>query len=313
MIKRTLCFTNPAYLSLKDNQIVIKLPEVEQGDLPERMKRDSVRTVPVEDTGVLVLDNRRITITHGLLEALLENNCAVITCDSRSMPVGLMLPLYGNTVQNERFRDQLDASLPLKKQLWQQTVRAKIANQAAVLARHTEVNIGCMQRWIDDVRSGDPDNLEGRAAAYYWKQLFKDSPNLENFTRDRDGIPPNNLLNYGYAILRAVIARSLVSSGMLPTLGIHHHNRYNAYCLADDIMEPYRPYVDELVLGIINDVASDYSELTKEIKIHLLGIPTIEVRIGGKRSSLMVAATQTTASLYKCFSGELRRIAYPEM
>lgn len=313
MIKRTLCFTSPAYLSLKDNQIVIKLPEVERGDLPERMKRDSVRTVSVEDTGVLVLDNRRITITQGLLEALLENNCAIITCDSRSMPVGLMLPLCGNTVQSERFRNQLNASIPLKKQLWQQTVKAKIANQAAVLARCTDVETGCMKRWIDDVRSGDPDNLEGRAAAYYWKQLFRNIPELSGFTRDREGIPPNNLLNYGYAILRAVIARALVGSGMLPTLGIHHHNRYNAYCLADDIMEPYRPYVDEIVFGIVNGVDKDYSELGKELKIRLLSIPTLDVRIGGKRSPLMIAAAQTTASLYKCFTGELRRVAYPEM
>lgn len=313
MIKRTLCFTTPAYLSLKDNQLVIKLPEVEQSDLPERMKQSSNRTIPIEDIGAVVLENRQITITQGLLEALLENNCAVITCDCRNMPVGLMLPLCGNTVQSERFRNQLDASLPLKKQLWQQTIKAKIANQAAILARYTDAETGCMSSWIDDVRSGDPDNLEGRAAAYYWKQLFKDIPSIENFTRDRDGIPPNNLLNYGYAILRAVIARSLVSSGMFPTLGIHHHNRYNAYCLADDIMEPYRPYVDELVLDIIKNIASGYDELTKDIKFRLLGIPTIDVHIGGKRSPLMIAATQTTASLYKCFSGELRRIVYPEM
>lgn len=313
MIKRTLCFTNSAWLSLKDRQLVIKMPEVEKNDLPERMKRDSVRTVPIEDIGVVVLENRQITITQGLLEALLENNCAVITCDSRSMPVGLMLPLAGNTVQSERFRSQIDASLPLKKQLWQQTVKMKIANQAAVLANHTDAETGCMRHWIDDVRSGDPDNLEGRAAAYYWKQLFKDIPQLSGFTRARDGLPPNNLLNYGYAILRAVIARALVGSGMLPTLGIHHHNRYNAYCLADDVMEPYRPYVDELVFSIISDAASDYGDLTKEIKMRLLGVPTIDVRIGGKRSPLMIAAMQTTASLYKCFAGELRRIAYPEM
>lgn len=229
------------------------------------------------------------------------------------MPVGLMLPLCGNTVQSERFRNQLNASIPLKKQLWQQTVKAKIANQAAVLARCTDTETGCMKRWIDDVRSGDPDNLEGRAAAYYWKQLFRNIPELSGFTRDREGIPPNNLLNYGYAILRAVIARALVGSGMLPALGIHHHNRYNAYCLADDIMEPYRPYVDELVFGIVNGVDKDYSELGKELKIRLLSIPTLDVRIGGKRSPLMIAAAQTTASLYKCFTGELRRVAYPEM
>lgn len=314
MIKRTLCFTSPAYLSLKDGQLLIKLPEVEKSDLPERMKRDSTRTIPVEDIGVVVLDNRQITLTHGLLEALLENNCAVVTCDSRGMPVGLMLPLCGNTLQSERFAKQIEASLPLKKQLWQQTVKAKIDNQAAVLKNVTEVETGCMNRWSADVRSGDPDNLEGRAAAYYWKNVFSNITELDNFTRGRDGMPPNNLLNYGYAILRAVIARSLVSAGLLPTLGIHHHNRYNAYCLADDIMEPYRPYVDRLVYDIISRRSTEeYAELTKEIKMSLLSIPTLDVTVNGRRSPLMIAATQTAASLCKCFNGELRRIAYPEI
>lgn len=314
MIKRTLCFTSPAYLSLKDGQLLIKLPEVEKSDLPERMKRDSTRTIPVEDIGVVVLDNRQITLTHGLLEALLENNCAVVTCDSRGMPVGLMLPLCGNTLQSERFAKQIEASLPLKKQLWQQTVKAKIDNQAAVLKNVTEVETGCMNRWSADVRSGDPDNLEGRAAAYYWKNVFSNITELDNFTRGRDGMPPNNLLNYGYAILRAVIARSLVSAGLLPTLGIHHHNRYNAYCLADDIMEPYRPYVDRLVYDIISRRSiEEYAELTKEIKMSLLSIPTLDVTVNGRRSPLMIAATQTAASLCKCFNGELRRIAYPEI
>lgn len=314
MIKRTLCFTNPTYLPLRERQLVIKLPEVEKSDLPERMKRDNVRTIPVEDIGVVVLDNKQITLTHGLLEALLENNCAVVTCDSRSLPVGLLLPLCGNTVQNERFRDQLDASMPLKKQLWQQTVKAKIDSQAAVLSSFAKAETGCMTKWSADVRSGDTDNMEGRAAAYYWKQLFKDVKGLESFTRDREGMPPNNLLNYGYAILRAVIARSLVSSGLLPTLGIHHHNRYNAYCLADDIMGPYRPYVDQLVCDIITTQGLDACEdLTKEIKMRLLSVPTLDVVISGKRSPLMIAASQTSASLYKCFCGEQRRLAFPVM
>lgn len=310
MIKKTLYFGNPAYLSLRNAQLVIKLPEVENStSLPEAMKRQSEVTKPIEDLGVVVLDNKQITITSGVMEALLENNCALITCDSKSMPVGLMLPLYGNTTQNERFRKQLDASLPLKKQLWQQTIQAKINNQASVLFVCIQEEAKCMRIWASDVRSGDPDNLEARAAAYYWKTLFAD---LDGFTRDRDGIPPNNLLNYGYAILRAVVARGLVTSGLLPTLGIHHHNRYNAYCLADDIMEPYRPFVDKLVFELYNQYGETVS-LTKELKTSLLSIPTLEVRIGGKRSPLMVAVGQTTASLYKCFSGELRRIAYPEL
>ena len=309
MIKKTLYFGNPAYLSLRDAQLVIKLPEVvKNNSLPEHFKQKTEVTKPIEDIGVLVLDNKQITVTSGVLETLLENNCAVITCDSKSMPVGLMLPLYGNTTQNERFRHQLDASLPLKKQLWQQTIKVKIENQAAVLKKYAGSEIRCMKVWASEVKSGDSENMEARAAAYYWKNLFS----VDGFTRDREGIPPNNLLNYGYAILRAVVARGLVSSGLLPTLGIHHHNRYNAYCLADDIMEPYRPYVDELVCQIVES-GMQYEVLTKEIKGRLLTIPTLEVTISGKRSPLMVAVGQTTASLYKCFSGELRKISYPEM
>lgn len=314
MIKKTLYFGNSAYLSLRQGQMVIRLPDIVRNEtLPERMKQQGEITKPIEDIGIVVLDCKQITITQGLLEALLENNSAVITCDNRSMPVGLMLPLCGNSVQSERFRDQIDASLPLKKQLWQQTIKAKIRNQAAVLTHWTSKETGCMRRWENDVKSGDPDNLEGRAAAYYWKTLFSDFDELKDFTRDRDGIYPNNILNYGYAVLRAVVARAIVSSGMLPTLGIHHHNRYNAYCLADDIMEPYRPYVDEIVFAIVKEFDGKEQDMTKDIKAKLLSIPITEVVINGKRSPLMVAASQTTASLYRCFNGELRRIAYPEM
>lgn len=310
MIKRTLCFSNPAYLSLKNEQLVIKLPQVEKNDdLPASFKADAVKTIPIEDIGVVVLDNKQITITQGLIEALLDNNCAVITCDKSHLPVGLMLPLSGNTIQNERFRQQLDASLPLKKQLWQQTVQTKISNQAAVLRNCRGVEIGNMLRWQNDVRSGDPDNMEGRAAAYYWKNMF---PEVDDFTRDRDGVSPNNILNYGYAILRAVVARSLVSSGLLPTLGIHHHNRYNAYCLADDIMEPYRPYVDELVVSYTDENGYP-DELTPDIKRVMLSIPVLDVRINGQRSPLMLAAGQTAASLTRCFSGESRKIVFPEL
>ncbi len=310
MIKKTLYFGNPAYLSLRDAQLVLRLPEVETNStIPDTFKKSAERTIPVEDIGVVIVDNRRITITAGLIEALLDNNCAVITCDNRSMPTGLLLPLIGNTTQNERFRHQLDASLPLKKQLWQQTIRHKIHNQAAALEAQTGKPARNMLAWANDVKSGDSDNLEARAAAFYWKTIF---PNIPEFIRDRSGEPPNNLLNYGYAILRACVARALVASGLLPTLGIHHHNRYNAYCLADDIMEPYRPYVDALVCDIMNkDI--DYSTLTRDIKAELLRIPGLDVIIDGKRSPLMIAVGQTTASLYKCFSGEQRKIAYPTM
>ena len=311
MIKRTLYFGNPAYLSLRNQQLVIKMPEVEKSTtVCEVIKTESVRTIPVEDIGVMVLDNKQITLTQGLMEALLANNTAIVSCDARSMPAGLLLPLSGNTIQQERFTDQINSSLPLRKQLWQQTIKAKIENQAAVLRKHTSAESKCMNVWASDVKSGDSDNLEGRAAAYYWKNLFV--PYIDKFVRGREAAPPNNLLNYGYAILRALIARALVSSGLLPTLGIHHHNRYNAYCLADDIMEPYRPYVDELVLSIVKS-GQDYEELTNDLKALLLSIPTIDVQISGKRSPLMIAASTTTASLAKCFGGEIRKIIYPEM
>lgn len=302
MIKRTLFFGNPVYLSMRNAQLVIKKTDVQTQD-------EVVRTVPIEDIGVVVLEDRQITITNGAMDALLQNNCAVVTCDEKHMPAGLLLPLEGNTTQSVRFRNQIEASLPLKKQLWQQTVQAKIHNQAALLRKLDNAEARNMIVWRNAVKSGDSDNLEGRAAAYYWKNMFV---GLGDFKRDREGAVPNNLLNYGYAILRAVVARALVASGLLPTLGIHHHNRYNAFCLADDVMEPYRPYVDELVSGIVCS-GTDCSELTTEIKRMLLGIPVVEVNVGGQRSPLMVAASQTTASLAKCFSGELRKIVYPEM
>lgn len=300
MIKRTLCFSNPAYLSLRNAQLVIRIEK--QSDIPERQT-----TVPIEDIGIIVLDHQQITITQGAIAALLDNNAAVVTCDKRHLPVGLMLPLEGHTVQSERFRDQINASLPLRKQLWQQTVQQKILNQAALLRELHNAETGNMLHWAADVRSGDSTNLEGRAAAYYWKMMF---PDLDDFTRERYGDEPNAFLNYGYAILRATVARALVSSGLLPTLGIHHHNRYNAYCLADDIMEPYRPFVDRLVVQTMQ-LYPDISEVTTDIKRNLLTIPTLDVVIGGQRSPLMVAVSQTTASLARCFAGEARKITYP--
>ncbi|MDL2313012.1 type II CRISPR-associated endonuclease Cas1 [Bacteroidales bacterium OttesenSCG-928-B11] len=309
MIKRTLYFSNPAYLSVRDEQLIIKFPEIEKNDtLPESFKKDQQRSVPIEDIGVIILDNRQITLTHGVLEKLLDNNCAVITCNSNRMPYGLMLPLSGNTLQSERFRHQIDATLPLKKQLWQQTIAAKIENQGLVLKELRGCETGNMFQWASKVRSGDPENLEARAAAYYWSQLFSQYP---DFTRKREGVWPNILLNYGYAILRAIVARGLVGTGLLPTLGIHHHNRYNAYCLADDIMEPYRPFVDRLVFELTQKFQGE--ELAKELKAELLQIPVLDVRINERRSPLMVAVNTTTTSLYKCYSGENRKIIYPRI
>ncbi|MFD1629484.1 type II CRISPR-associated endonuclease Cas1 [Pseudopedobacter beijingensis] len=301
MIKRTLYFSNPAYLSLKDKQLNIDLPH-----LKVLGKQESKKSVPIEDVGVIILDNQQITITHGCIAALLENNAAIITCNHTHHPTGMILPLDGHDTQSERFRHQVDASQPLKKQLWQQTVQAKILNQAAILF---ERGIPCdnMVYWARSVRSGDPDNYEGRAAAYYWKNVF---PEKIKFFRGRAGDPPNNLLNYGYAILRAIVARGLVSSGLMPTLGIHHRNKYNAYCLADDIMEPYRPYVDKIVLGII-DRGENFLELGQNIKSQLLAIASVDVQFERGTSPLMVGLQYTTASLARCYEGTVRKINYP--
>lgn len=300
MIKRTLHFSNPAYLSLRNRQLVIKLP----GNGGEGTKEV---TRPIEDIGVMIIESQQITLTSALISELMLNNVALITCDKSHMPEGLMLNLSGNTLQSERFRAQIASSLPLKKQLWQQTVRAKIMNQAACLDSKADVETGCMHRWAEQVKSDDSDNLEGRAAAYYWRNLF---PSELKFRRDRNGEPPNHILNYGYIVLRAIIARALVGSGLLPTLGIHHRNRYNAYCLADDIMEPYRPYVDSLVADIVAEHGSDVT-LNKDIKKRLLSIPVLDVSIDNRRSPLMVAASTTSASLARCFLGEQRKILYP--
>lgn len=308
MIKRTLYFGNPTYLSYSNGQLVVTLPEVETNPvLSPKFKKENKATVPVEDIGMVVLDNDRITITQPLLTALVENNAAVLSCDSRHMPLGLFLPLAHNVTQTERIRIQLESSLPLRKQMWQQTIIAKIQNQAYVLKSVRNAEVGNMIAWAKDVKSDDGDNLEARAAVYYWQNAF---PMIEGFTRDRDEFAPNNWLNYGYAILRAVVARALVASGLLPTIGIHHRNKYNAYCLADDIMEPYRPFVDRVVMRMY-DRHPEREEMTKEEKIELLQIPTLDVYIEGKRSPLMVAVAQTTASVYKCFSGEIRKIIYP--
>ena len=281
------------------------MPQKNDGDLP--IGEDVVKTIPIEDTGIVILDNKQITITQGLMEALLENNCALITCDSKKMPTGLMLPLAGNTIQTERFKSQIEASLPLRKQLWQQTIEAKICNQAAVLKYATGETHNNMLKWAGSVKSGDTENMEARAAVYYWKTVFDD----EFFTRDNDSDGRNGLLDYGYAILRAIVARALVGAGLIPTLGIHHHNRYNAYCLADDIMEPYRPYVDKLVLDILAE--DSCSTISQSVKTKLLGLPVTEVVINEHRSPLMLAVSQTVSSLVKCYRGESRRLIYPEM
>lgn len=269
------------------------------------LENKQVRSVPIEDIGMVILDHYQIKITQPVLQALTGNNAAVLVNDASHLPLGLLLPMASHSAYTQKLSFQVQASKPLKKNLWQHTVKKKILNQAALLEQ-LGFDIEKMKYWASQVKSGDPDNYEGRAAAWYWKTIFS-----EPFKRGRYEAPPNNLLNYGYAILRAVTARSLVASGMLPALGIHHRNKYDAYCLADDIMEPYRPYVDYKVLSIMETGSFD-GELTTEIKKQLLSIPVTDIIINGMSSPLMVGMQQTTASLMKCFEGESRKIVYPD-
>ena len=298
MIKRTLYFGSPAYLKKKQSQLEVSYPDDQKKE----------KSVPIEDIGIVILDNPRVTITQALLTSLLENNAAVLSCDARHLPLGLFMPMTANHMYTEKLRHQLTSSEPLRKNLWQQTVKAKIQNQANTLKKLGK-DTENMEYWISKVRSGDPDNFEGRAAANYWKKLFDTE---EPFVRGRFEDAPNNLLNYGYAVLRAIVSRSLVSSGMLPAVGIHHRNKYNPFCLADDIMEPYRPYVDMLVLDICEEFEDEeIEELTPDVKKALLVLPTIDISIEENKSPLMVGMQRTTASLMQCFEGEKRKIAFP--
>ncbi|MXV37853.1 type II CRISPR-associated endonuclease Cas1 [Flavobacteriaceae bacterium Ap0902] len=297
MLKRTLFFGNPVYLSTKNKQLVIKFPEEEKED----------RRVPIEDIGVVVLESPQITITTGVLTKLVENKCVVIHCNQQHLPVSILQPLSGHTLFTERLRYQLDASEPLKKNLWKQTVQAKIQNQATHLSIQGK-DARKLERWLKEVKSGDGENHEAYAAAYYFQNIY----DIEGFSRNQKGIPPNHWLNYGYAILRAVTARAITASGLLPVYGIWHRNKYNPYCLADDIMEPYRSFVDLIVQDML--IQFDLEEdLTTEHKRVLLQIPAMDVVIEGRKSPLMVAMSRTTNSLYECFEGTSRKILYPTM
>lgn len=303
MIKKTIAFSSKVQLSYKLQQLVIKRENPVTG-IAETVTR------PIEDIGIIVIESEQVTLSSYLISRLLENNVGIIFCDAKHMPANMILPLQANTLQSEKSIAQIQASAPLKKQLWQQTISAKILNQGAVLNKVMGLNVGNMIKWSATVRSGDPENLEGRAAAYYWRNMFSDS---EKFRRDKDGDDIINVfLNYGYAILRAIIARSLVGSGLLPLIGIHHSNKYNANCLADDIMEPYRPYVDLLVADMVKNKHMT-NGLDKEAKKLLLTIPTLDVSFGKVNRPLFVAASITTASLAKCFTKESRKITYPRI
>ena len=293
MLKRTLFFSNPYKLSLKDRQLII-----------HSVDTLVTQKVPIEDIGFIVLEHPQISFTMKLVEELNGNNVAVVFCDSKHIPSSMLLPLDANHIQNEIFRLQIEASEPLKKNLWKQTIESKINNQALLLDK-LGFHAYDLKNLSKTVKSGDSDNREGFAARIYWPRLFGNS-----FTRDRFGDPPNPFLNYGYTLLRSAVARALAGSGLLSTLGIHHHNRYNAFCLADDIMEPYRPWVDQLAFQM-NETWPDAFVLEKEHKQELLKLMAFDVKIGEVKRPLMVALSMTTASLARCFAGEIRKITYP--
>jgi len=301
MLKRTLYFGQSGYLHLRLAQLVFT-PKTETGE------ESAERLFPVEDVGFLILDSPRLTVTLPVLQHCLANNVAIIACDDRHRPAGLFLNLDGNTLQQELFETQTAAPLPLKKRLWKQTVEAKILNQARLLEKVGQ-RADRLHALANEVRSGDPDNRESAAATIYWKRLFGAIP---NFTRNSDGAFPNCVLNYGYTILRAATARALAGSGLLCTLGIHHGNRYNPFCLADDIMEPYRPWVDEVAFGITQRLGPVLpNELTREMKTELLSLLTCDTEIGEVRRPLMLALSQSSASLARCFTNQEERIDYP--
>lgn len=296
MLYRSIYIGNPAYLKLKDEQLYIMEPET------GLMKGK----ILIEDLGLLMLDHWQITVSHQLIQKMMGNNVVVISCDAHHLPHGIMLPLHGHTEFSDRIKDQMEASEPLKKQLWKQTIECKIDNQKEVLRRLGNY-YEPMIDYRNNVKSGDLTNMEGIAAQHYWKYLIS-----LDFLRQRFGDSPNQFFNFGYSVLRSIVARAIVETGLLQVLGIFHKNKYNPYCLADDMMEPYRPFVDWLVMDWLtrNPEAED---LTKEFKAHILQIATKDVKIDGKTRPLMVAVKTTISSLYKCYTGEKRQISYPEL
>jgi CRISPR-associated protein Cas1 len=293
MLKRTLFISKKNSLTTKLEQLVITNSE----------KKET--TVPIEDIGFIVIENQETYISIPALSKLTSNNVSVIFCDNKHMPQSMLLNLDNHHIQQRHFVNQINATEPLKKQLWQQVVKHKISNQAQLLNQLGKNN-SPLDYYASKVLSGDSDNREAVSASYYWKNIFD-----FNFKRERVGEYPNLFLNYGYIVLRAAVARALSGSGLLSTLGIHHHNKYNAFCLADDIMEPYRPLVDAKVLEIMKKY--DEHDLITPIKLELLSILTQTVYFKEKESPLMVALSSTTSSLQQCFSGKTRKIVYPKL
>jgi len=293
MIKRVVEISSgPARLSIQHRQLVIERPE------------QPPATIPCEDLGVLLVDHPAVTYTHGVFTALAEAGAAIVLCGPKHLPSSLLLPLNANTLQTERQRAQLEVALPLKKRLWQAIVASKLRQQAAVLRALTNEDAG-LEALARRVRSGDPENLEAQAAQRYWPRLFGHA-----FRRHPDGDPPNNLLNYGYMAFRAAMARALCAAGLLPTVGIHHHNRYNPFCLADDLIEPYRPFVDWRVRNFLTHHDAPGS-LDREAKQVLLSLFNETIQVGQHHSLLFLALHATAASLNDSFASGEPQLALP--
>jgi CRISP-associated protein Cas1 len=296
VLSRTIHIGNPSKLRLSDRQLIVE----QEGAVYGR--------VPIEDLGLVVVDHPQVTFTAALFRQLSADNVTVLFCDEGHHPSGIFQPYSGHTLLTGNVQQQINATNPLRKQLWKQTVEAKIGNQAALMKRRGLTDQRLLHL-IREVRSGDTSNREAAAAAHYWKHLFGQYEIL--FRRDRYGAAPNNLLNYCYAVIRSTVAKSIVGAGLLPMLGIDHRNSLNAFCLADDLMEPYRPFADSLVLKVLDTSAeSDIEFLTKPIKQELLSISVMDVVQKEQLTPLMVAIERTCTSLARCFSGEKRRISY---
>lgn len=297
MIKRTILVENKSSITTKNQQLVLKSEARESA-------------IPIEDIGFLVLDHAEIYLSIPAMNLIVENNTAIIICGSNHLPNGMFLNLNSHHIQQEIFKNQIEASIPLKKQLWQQTIIEKIKNQGELLEKITK-NKNTFEFLASKVLSGDTSNMEGVAAQQYWKNFPSPNHEKDGIKRERYGDYPNNFLNYGYAILRAATARALSGSGLLNTLGIHHKSKYNAFALADDIMEPFRPIVDEKVFKIMKQYQEQ--ELKTAIKAELLQMLTQTVYFKDEKSPLMVGLQKTASSLQQCFTGDRKKIKYPKL
>jgi len=285
----------PVHLSVRHAQLVI-----------ERQARGDV-TVPLNELGVLVVSHPQVSLTHAVLSRLSAAGGAVVVCDQKHLPVGMMLPLQGHFAQAERFAQQARASRPTCKRLWQQIVRSKIRAQSRLLSDLHDDDRG-LSALVSRVRSGDPENVEAQASRRYWPALFQDP----GFRRRPEGEDQNRLLNYGYAVLRAIIARAICAAGLHPSLGLHHHNRYDLFCLADDLMEPLRPVVDRAVIRCVQESDAN-TPLDRQAKQALLSALTGRFEVQGEWRSLFDVVGRLASSLAAVFAGERQGLILPEI